>query len=107
MRDDAPIGAGPEIITVEVAYAEPQEQFLRRLELPAGGTVADAIAASEVSSAFPDIDIDPGRVGIFSRKVSMSQVLEEGDRVEIYRPLQADPKEVRRAKAAADAEKAE
>ncbi len=107
MRDDPSSAAGPVMISVEVAYAEPQEQFLERLQLPAGRTVADAIEASGVSREFPDIDVDPDRIGIFSRKVSLNQVLEDGDRVEIYRPLQADPKEVRRAKAAADAEKAE
>lgn len=95
------------MVTVEVAYAEPQQQFLEQLDVPAGSVVADAIEASTVRTAFPHIEVDAARVGIFGRKVSMEQVLSSGDRVEIYRPLLADPKEVRRAKAAADAEKAQ
>lgn len=102
---DNPLSAdGASVISVEVAYAEAQHQYVERLELPAGSVVADAIEASSVRKEFPLIEIHADRVGVFGRKVLMTQVLGEGDRVEIYRPLQADPKEVRRAKAAADAQ---
>lgn len=97
--------AAPVTITVEVAYAEAQHQFLEQVRLPLGSDVADAIAASDIDKAFPKVDVDATRVGIFSRKVSLTEPLSDGDRVEIYRPLIVDPKEVRRVKAAADAEK--
>ena len=89
-----------ETIRVEVVYALPERQALLSVELPAGSTVAEAIEASGVRREFPDLEIDPEALGIFSRKVSPDQQLREGDRVEIYRPLRADPKEVRRQRAA-------
>jgi putative ubiquitin-RnfH superfamily antitoxin RatB of RatAB toxin-antitoxin module len=101
---DGLAAVGAPTIAVEVAYAEPQHQFVEQLELPAGSVVADAIEASSVRTEFPHIEIAADRVGIFGRKVTMNEGLSAGDRVEIYRPLQADPKEVRRAKAAADAQ---
>ena len=85
---------------VEVAYATPEKQAIVRVDVPAGCTVGEAIARSNIRSQFPEMEIDPAAVGIFSRKVSMSQVLREGDRVEIYRPLLADPRETRRKRAA-------
>jgi putative ubiquitin-RnfH superfamily antitoxin RatB of RatAB toxin-antitoxin module len=88
-------------IRVEVAYALPERQALLAVELPAGSTVAEAIEASGVREQFPGMEIDPRAVGIFSRKVNLDRVLQDGDRVEIYRPLQADPKEARRQRAAA------
>ncbi len=91
-----------EAIQVEVAYALPDEQFLRSLRVPAGTTVADAIERSGIRERFPDVD--PGgrnKVGIFGKITRMTQVLREGDRVEIYRPLIADPKEIRKQRAAA------
>lgn len=86
---------------VEVVYATPGKQAIVRVDVPAGCTVGEAIARSNIQSQFPEMEIDPGAVGIFSRKVSMSQVLREGDRVEVYRPLLADPRETRRKRAAA------
>jgi len=80
-------------IAVEVALARPGLQTLRRLELPEGSTVADALAASGLDAA-------PGRVGIYGTVVPAGTVLRDGDRVEIYRPLLADPKETRRLRAA-------
>jgi putative ubiquitin-RnfH superfamily antitoxin RatB of RatAB toxin-antitoxin module len=85
---------------VEVAYATPQDQAVLRVELPAGSTVSEAIERSGIGARFPGLFVDPAAVGIFSRKVSLDQVLRNGDRVEIYRPLIADPKEVRRRRAA-------
>ena len=86
-------------ISVEVAYAEPQRQFLRRDELPDGATVADALRASELEREF-DLDASALAVGIWSRPVARQTPLRDGDRVELYRSLQVDPKESRRRRAA-------
>lgn len=83
---------------VEVAYATPKRQLIVNVKLPRGATVAQAIHASGIREEFPQIEASPP-VGIFSRKVSLDYVLSAGDRVEIYRPLIADPKELRRQKA--------
>ncbi|MEO7325072.1 MAG: RnfH family protein [Dokdonella sp.] len=88
----------PDSISVEVAYAEPDRQFLRRVDLAAGATVADAIAASGVDREFT-IDACALGVGIWSKPVARESVLENGDRIELYRPLKADPKEARRLRA--------
>ncbi len=90
-----------ELIQVEVAYATPQKQALLSLEVAAGCTVEEAIVLSGIEAEFPGMVIDPDAVGIFGRKASMDQVLGDGDRVEIYRPLIADPKESRRLRAEA------
>jgi putative ubiquitin-RnfH superfamily antitoxin RatB of RatAB toxin-antitoxin module len=89
---------GP-ILWVEVAYATPRKQVILRLDVPAGCTVAEAIERSGILQQFPAMKVNPDAVGVFSRKVPMDYVLWEGDRVEIYRPLIADPKETRRSKA--------
>ncbi|WP_243043047.1 RnfH family protein [Dyella sedimenti] len=86
-------------VTVEVAYAGPSRQFVRRVTLPAGSTVMQAIEASGLAQAVPGLVVDPSRLGIFARKVSPDQAVGEGDRVEIYRPLTLDPKEARRRRA--------
>jgi len=86
---------------IEVAYATPDKQTLLSLEVPPGCTVAEAISLSGIPEEFPDMELDPKAVGIFSRKVSMDHELKEGDRVEIYRPLVADPKEMRKQRARA------
>ena len=93
-------GAGPRTIVVEVACATAKKQVVLRVELPAGGTVAEAIERSGILAQFPGLVVDPAAVGIFSRKADLEQALRAGDRVEIYRPLIADPKEVRRQRAA-------
>lgn len=85
-------------ISVEVAYAEPDRQFLRRLHLAAGATVSEAIAASGVEREFA-IDVDALGVGIWSKPVARNTPLANGDRVELYRALKADPKEARRLRA--------
>jgi putative ubiquitin-RnfH superfamily antitoxin RatB of RatAB toxin-antitoxin module len=84
---------------IEVAYATPEKQVLLKIEAPEGCTVEEAIERSEIQSEFPGMEIDPDAVGIFSRKVSLQHVLRPGDRVEIYRPLIADPKEMRKQRA--------
>jgi len=85
-------------IGVEVAYAEAERQYLRRLRLPAGSTIADALAAAQVEQEL-DFDARLLTVGIWSKAATRETVLQEGDRVELYRPLRADPKESRRRRA--------
>ncbi len=86
-------------IHVEVVLAMPQRQELIALEVALGSTVTDAIALSGLVELFDRFELDPTKVGIFGQKVRPEQVLRDGDRVEIYRPLIADPKEVRRQRA--------
>ncbi|MGH8165098.1 MAG: RnfH family protein [Rhodanobacteraceae bacterium] len=89
------------IIRVQVVCALPDRTFLRAMELPSGATVEAAIAASGLREASPSIEIVPGRLGIFARKAGFDTVLQDGDRIEIYRPLKIDPKEARRRRARA------
>lgn len=86
-------------LTVEVVYALPHQQPLLRVKLIEGATVEDAIRASGVLDAFPEIDLAKNKVGIFSKLVKLDEKVRDRDRVEIYRPLIADPKEVRRKRA--------
>ena len=86
-------------IQVEVVLAMPERQELIALEVATGSTVADAITQSGLAEMFEGFELDLEKVGIFGQKVSPEQVLRDGDRVEIYRPLIADPKEVRRQRA--------
>lgn len=93
--------ASAETIQVEVAYARPGEQAILTLAVPAGTKAEEAILASGILARFPEIDLPNARLGLFSRPVAYDEPLRDGDRVEIYRPLQADPKQVRRQRAAA------
>ena len=88
----------PATITVDVVFARPRRQTVRRVRLPAGSTVVDALAVSGLAEEFRQLDA--GRVGIYGKAVPANAVLRDGDRVEIYRPLQADPKDLRRMRAA-------
>jgi len=88
------------MIPVEVAYARPEEQVILRLEVPEGATALQAIELSGITRRFPDIDRDNLKLGIFGKLKKPDQVLAPGDRVEIYRKLIADPKEVRKQRAA-------
>jgi putative ubiquitin-RnfH superfamily antitoxin RatB of RatAB toxin-antitoxin module len=90
----------PEIIEVEVAYARPDEQVILTVAIPEGQTIEDAIRASHIMEHFPEIDLTRNDVGIFGRVRPRDTVLKTGDRVEIYRPLLADPRVVRRRLAA-------
>ena len=85
---------------VGVAYAPPGKAVLTHLCLAPGSTVGEAIRASGLLAQCPEIDINRNRVGIFGRLAKLDTPLQDGDRVEIYRPLNADPKEVRRRRAA-------
>lgn len=84
---------------VEVAYAKPDVQDLRPLDIAEGSTAEQAIRASGILERFPEIDLARHKIGIFSKPCALDQVLKPGDRVEIYRPLLADPKEARRGRA--------
>ena len=84
---------------VVVCYATPTQEFLRDLEVEQGTTIGAAIEASGVLAAFPDINLVTQPVGIFAKKKTLDTVLRERDRVEIYRPLVADPKDSRRRRA--------
>ncbi len=88
-----------EIINIEVVYALPNEQILLKKSVPAGTTVAGAIQASGVFDKHPEIDLAANKLGIFGKLTKPDAVLRDKDRVEIYRPLIADPKEVRRKRA--------
>lgn len=92
-------------IVVEVAYALPEKQYLQRVTLQQGATVEEAIRASGLLELRTDIDLSKNKVGIYSRSVKLADVLQDGDRVEIYRPLIADPKELRRQRAEKSAKK--
>lgn len=83
---------------IEVVYALPQRQERVSLELAPESTVLDAIQASGLLQHLPQIGFE--RVGVWGRPVSPQTLLRDGDRVEIYRPLVADPKQVRRERAA-------
>lgn len=89
------------MIRVEVAYARPDAQRLITVKLPEGSTVLDAIRESGIQSLFPEIDLARQSVGIFSQVIAEPRVhaLRDGDRVEIYRPLEIDPKEARAKRA--------
>ena len=84
---------------VEVAYALPDKQNLVSLEVEKGTTLKEAIEASGILDSFEQIDLTKDRVGIFSKFATLDTVLREKDRVEIYRPLIADPKKVRKERA--------
>lgn len=86
-------------IYIEVVYALSNNQRIIKLALPEGSTVEAAIQDSGILNEFPDIDLTKQKVGIFSRLRELGDVLKDGDRLEIYRPLCLDPKDSRRAKA--------
>lgn len=92
--------SAPESVDVEVAYAAADGAFLRAVRLPVPATVRSAIEASGLLAAHPEIDLARNRVGIWSRLASPEDAVAEGDRVEVYRPLVADPKDARRSRVA-------
>ena len=87
------------MLEIEVAYALSHQQFLRRLKMPSGSTVRQAIVQSGVLSKFPEIDLKSVKVGIFSRPVDLVVLLNSGDRGEFYRPLILSPTAARRLRA--------
>ncbi|MFK7974565.1 MAG: RnfH family protein [Halioglobus sp.] len=87
-------------ISVEVAYALPHKQALLTLDVAEGTTALEAAQQSGVAAQFENVNLEDAKFGIFGKVVAPTQKLKPGDRVEIYRPLIADPKEVRKARAA-------
>lgn len=90
-----------DLILVEICYALPSEQVILTLEVATGSTLRDAIGQSGILQRFPEIDLDRDRIGRWGQLASLDDPVRAGDRVEIYRPLTADPKEMRRKRAAA------
>jgi putative ubiquitin-RnfH superfamily antitoxin RatB of RatAB toxin-antitoxin module len=89
------------LISVEVAYARPDKQLILPVQVAEGSTAAEAVAHSGIREHFPEIELENLKLGIFGKLTKTTTALRAGDRVEIYRPLIADPKEVRRRRAAA------
>lgn len=88
-----------EQINIEVVYGLPDKQTLLSLSVAEDVLVKDAIIESGILEQYPEIDLDSSKVGIWNRVCKMDASLREGDRIEIYRPLIADPKEVRKRRA--------
>jgi putative ubiquitin-RnfH superfamily antitoxin RatB of RatAB toxin-antitoxin module len=86
-------------IDVQVVYAQAGRQILLNVRLPQGATVGGAIDAAGMAAMISPLCIDGRRIGIFSRKVALDHVVEQGDRIEIYRPLTIDPMDARRRRA--------
>jgi len=89
----------PADIGVEVSYAEPERAVVKTFRLGYPACIADVLRLAAADPDFAGVDIEHAAVGIFGRLASLSQPLNDGDRVEIYRPLAADPKIARRARA--------
>jgi len=87
-------------IRIEVVYAKPGEQVLEQLQVPADRTVESVIRQSGILERFPEIDLKTNKVGVFGKAAALTAKLNDGDRIEIYRPLIADPKEARKKRAA-------
>ncbi len=88
------------LINVEVAYATPDRQVILSIEVEADCTIEEAVKKSGVLEQFQEIDLDKNRLGLFGKLAKKTAELKSGDRIEIYRPLIADPKEVRRKREA-------
>ena len=87
-------------ITVEVVFAKPGEQVLEQLVVASDATVETVIRQSGLLERFPEIDLSVNKVGVFGKAAKLTASLHDGDRIEIYRPLIADPKEARKKRAA-------
>jgi putative ubiquitin-RnfH superfamily antitoxin RatB of RatAB toxin-antitoxin module len=90
----------PSSIRVEVAYAQPDRQLIIPIEIAEGATLEQAIIQSRIQEQFPEIQLQTAKVGVFGKLSKLSAIARTGDRIEIYRPLLADPKEVRKKRAA-------
>ena len=90
----------PNEILIEVAYALPKKQLIIPIKAKEGITAEEAIKLSGITKKFPEINLETNQIGIFGKLTQRNHVLRERDRVEIYRPLIADPKEIRRQRAA-------
>ena len=94
------------VVEIEVVYAAVDRQVLRVVSVAEGVTVRAAVLASGIDAEFPELNLTECPLGVFGKVVSDAdnRVIQAGDRIEIYRPLLADPKEVRRLRAAKAAE---
>ncbi|MDR1888407.1 MAG: RnfH family protein [Zoogloeaceae bacterium] len=92
---------------IGVAYSEPDQQIWLNFELPDGATVREAIERSGILRQFPHIDLDTQKVGVFGKLAKLDASLKPGDRVEIYRPIIADPETVPRKDKGAEGEQGE
>ena len=90
---------GAELLHVTLCYATPDIDMLHALSVPPGTTIGEAIAASRTLAGLPEIDLATHPVGIYGKKKPLDTVLREHDRIELYRPLVADPKDSRRRRA--------
>ena len=89
----------PDEILVEVVYALPEEQVIISIEVPKKINIKQAIEKSGIQKKFPEIDLSKNKVGIFGKQTTLDHLLSDRDRIEIYRPLILDPKEMRRKRA--------
>jgi len=89
-----------ELLEISVCYASDKFEWLHPMQVEVGTTIGQAIERSGVLEAFPDINLATQPVGIYAKKKALDTALRERDRIEIYRPLVADPKESRRRRAA-------
>ncbi|MBU0654763.1 MAG: RnfH family protein [Gammaproteobacteria bacterium] len=92
--------ANPELILIEVVYPLPHEQLLLEAQVPEGASIRDGILASGVLERYPELNLETLEAGVFGKLAKLDQVLRARDRIEIYRPLIADPKAVRKQRAA-------
>lgn len=89
----------PLMLTVEVVYASETQQACLSVSVAEGSSVADAIEQSAIMQQFPEIDLTQTTVGVFSKRVKLDHLVNDGDRIEIYRPLKIDPMQKRRQRA--------
>ncbi|WP_413699251.1 RnfH family protein [Psychromonas sp. KJ10-10] len=94
-----------EMIEIEVVYGLPHKQVLLSVSVPPNTSIKEGIILSGIIEHFPEIDPNTANVGIFSRPEKLDTIIKNGDRIEIYRPLIADPKEMRKLRAAKMAKK--
>lgn len=88
-------------ITIEIVYALPEEQTLLSFTVPEGTTLDQAIGLSGIQAHYPDLDLSTLKAGLFGKITPRTVIMREKDRIELYRPLIADPKEVRKQRAEA------
>ena len=100
MESEMLVNKNPRMIIVEIAYAVPASQLIYTVEVSEDANVEDAILASGVLKDFAEIDLKVNKVGIFSKLTKLTNPLHHKDRIEIYRKLIADPKAVRKQRAA-------
>lgn len=93
------------LIHIEVAYATPERQYIAKITVPEGTTLIEAIKQSEITRIYPELDIEQADCGIWGKVKPKTTILCDGQRIEIYRPLIADPKESRRKRAEKKAQK--